>query len=74
MTRTYHIGFSAPKGIDGDTLVVEARNSVDYLSTELWQYRGKREVTKRALHEIRFMIMECVNRESGTHFTHVRVD
>lgn len=74
MTRTYHIGFSAPKGIDGDTLVIEARSSVDHLSCELWKYIGEREVTKRALYEVRYAILEHVNRDSGTSFTHVRVD
>jgi hypothetical protein len=74
MARTYHIGFSAPNGINGDTLVIEARRDVDYLSCELWQYRGERETTKRALHEVRFSIMELVNRENGTTFSHVRVD
>ena len=73
MPRTYHIGLSAPKGVDGDTLIIEARRSVDYLSCELWQYLGEHITTKRELHEARFDIMALVNRESGTYFSHVRV-
>ena len=74
MPRTYHVGFSAPHGVDGDTLVIQARRDVDYLSADLWQYRGQRETTKRALREVRFSILELVNRENGTAFTRVRVD
>lgn len=71
---TYHVGFVAPNGVDGDTLVIQARRSVDYLSCDLWRYMGPRETTKRELYEARWDILAFVNRESGTYFSHVRVD
>jgi len=72
--RTYHIGFLAPKGTKGDTLVIQAREDIDCLSPRLWQYLGKRETTKRALYAARHDILTLVNNQCGTSFTRVRVD
>lgn len=49
----YHIGL----GKRGETLVIEARRSVDYLSCEIYDYLGQREVTKRHLREHRYNIL-----------------
>jgi len=72
--KTYHVGFLAPEGIEGDTLVIQARESIDCLSPDLWLYMGKRETTKAELYGSRFDILALVNRERGTSFTHVSVD
>ena len=53
-TMTYHIGLAKR----GQTLVIEARRNKDYLSCELYDYMGEREVTKQQLEERRYKILE----------------
>ena len=72
--RTYHIGFLAPEGKKGDTLVIQAREDIDCLSPSLWLYMGRRETTKRELYASRYDILALVNNQCGTSFTRVRVD
>lgn len=74
MGRRYHVGLVAPNGIDGDTLVIQARRNIDLMDCELWRYMGERETTKRELYQSRYDIMGLVNRECGTDFSRVRVD
>ena len=50
----YHVGLSKRN----NTLVIEARHSVDYLSCELYDYLGKRETTKEQLYNNRYKILE----------------
>lgn len=60
MKRIYHVGtVKGPK----DTLIIQARRSVDFLSCEYWQYFGKRETTKKELKD-----------KEGTSFQRVIVD
>ena len=53
---TYHVGITKR----GNTMVIEARRSVDYLSCELYDYMGRRETTKRALYDNRYRLMELM--------------
>ncbi len=53
MKHTYHVGLAKR----GRTLVIEARRCVDYLSCELYDYLGQREVTKSHLREQRYNIL-----------------
>ena len=54
MTRIYHIGL----GKQAETLVVQARRCIDYLDCETYDYLGRRETTKAALHEHRFDVLK----------------
>ena len=53
----YHIGFIKGTGKrkcwsnnhKADTLIVQARRDLDYLSPDLWQYRGRHVTTKAQL-------------------------
>lgn len=50
----YHIGL----GIRKNTLVIEARRCVDFLSCELYDYMGERIITKKELYINRYKILE----------------
>ena len=50
----YHIGLA----IRDKTLVIEARRDIDYLSCELYDYLGIREITKQKIKENRYLILE----------------
>lgn len=52
----YHVGFSKR----GQTLVIEATRSVDYLSCELYDYMGRRETTKAQLRANRYDILRMM--------------
>ena len=49
----YHVGI----GKRGKTMVIEARRNVDYLSCEIYDYMGQREITKAKLHNNRYAIL-----------------
>ena len=51
--KRYHVGFA----IRGKTLVIQARQSVDYLDCEIYDYFGVRETTKAELHRKRYDIL-----------------
>lgn len=51
--KQYHIGTAK----QGNTLVIEARRSIDYLSCELYDYWGERVITKRQLRQNRYGIL-----------------
>ena len=50
----YHVGLV----IRGRTLVIQARQSVDFLDCELYDYMGPRETTKRRLYANRYEILK----------------
>jgi len=47
---TYHVGI----GKRGNTAIIEARRSIDYLSCEIYDYMGERETTKKHLANHRY--------------------
>ena len=76
--RTYYLGI-LPGDYDGyrhrhDTLVLQARESPDCLSCELYQYLGARVVTKKHLRAQRSGILSMLNREHGYNFKRLIVD
>ena len=54
--KTYHIGLSKR----ANTLIIEARRCVDYLSCEIYDYLGERETTKTGLYINRYSILEMM--------------
>jgi len=71
MKRQYHVGtVKGPK----NTLIIQARRDVDFLSCECWEYFGVRETTKKALKEKAKEFMAYVNAKEGTNFRRVVVD
>lgn len=79
--KTYHVGLLKgygngfhSNGHRESTLVVEARRSVDFLSPQLWLYYGERETTKADLYRNRAAILDAVNKQHGTAFTHCVID
>ena len=67
--KQYHVGFLR----QGDTLVVQMRENLDCLSPELWRYFGLREITKAAVYANRKKLLDAVNQEEQTAFTHIQV-
>jgi hypothetical protein len=55
----YHVGFSKR----GNTMVIEACRDIDYMSCELYDYMGKRETTKRSLHDNRYQILDMMKKQ-----------
>ena len=52
----YHVGI----GKRGQTMVIEACRNIDYLSCEIYDYMGKRETTKKHLHENRYGLLKLM--------------
>lgn len=52
----YHIGFSKR----GKTMVIEARRCIDFLSCELYDYMGQREITKKQLRANRYQVLDLM--------------
>lgn len=73
---TYHLGlcFGPEYGKPADTLVLEARHSIDFLACEMWLYLGYRETTKTRLRQNRRDILAMINREQGTAYSRLIVD
>ena len=44
-------------------MVIEARQSIDYLSCEIYDYLGERETTKKKLYEHRYRLLALVQAE-----------
>ena len=59
MDKCYHIGFSKR----GKTLVIEARENVDYLSPEIYDYKGRFITTKKLLRRDRYAILAKLQAE-----------
>ena len=56
MKNQYHIGITK----QGNTMVIEARKSIDYLSCEIYDYMGIRETTKAQLKNNRYEILNLM--------------
>ena len=52
----YHVGLSKR----GRTMVIETAKCVDYLSCELYDYMGQREVTKKHLEAHRYELLDLM--------------
>lgn len=72
-TRAYHIGLCKPfagglyaRASKNDTLILEARTNIDYLSPQTWKYLGCFQTTKTALRSKQATILEWVNTQFGT--------
>jgi len=56
---SYFIGMGKRK----KTLVIQACESLDYLSPEIYDYMGEREITKAELYKNRYKILEMMKQE-----------
>lgn len=56
---TYHVGI----GKRGQTMVIQATRSVDYLDCEIYDYMGRRETTKAELRAKRYGILDMMKRQ-----------
>lgn len=56
--KIYHVGIG--KQNNGKTMVIEARQNVDYLSCEIYDYFGKRITTKAKLNCNRYDILQAM--------------
>ena len=56
------------------TVVVQMRKDKDYLSPDLWEYIGPREVTKAHVKANRVKLLQAINEQYGTQFTHLLVE
>ena len=68
MDKTYHIGLSKR----GETLVIEACRSIDYLSCEIYDYMGERITTKKSLYENRYGLFEHMKKERPEVYSKLR--
>ena len=57
-----------------DTVVVELRRSIDFLSCELWQYLGERETTKEGYRANKRGLLEFINSRYNTNFRRIIID
>ena len=81
-TPVYHVGLvrgTGPtrywrNGHAKGTVVVELRRSVDFLSTETWQYLGERVTTKADYARRKADILQWINTRFATTFTHIIID
>ena len=82
MEKTYHIGFIKGSGKvnfwgnnhRADTVILQARRSIDFLSSDLWKYEGERVTTKRELKNNKCAILGWINLHYGTKFTRIIID
>ena len=58
--KVYHVGFSKR----GKTMVIEARENIDCLSCELYDYMGQRETTKQSLNNNRYLILAEMKKQN----------
>ena len=67
-SMVYHVGFSKR----GRTLVIEARRNIDFLSCELYDYKGRREVSKEHLKAHRYEILALLQRTQPLTYGNLR--
>ena len=75
MNKTYHLGLR--KGYTSrtrNTVYLEARRNVDFLSCELWLYIGERIVTKSHLQTHKNDFLQWINQKYATNFKHIVLD
>ena len=59
--KTYHVGIA--KQNNGQTMVIQATRSVDYLSCEIYDYLGERITTKAKLNSNRYHILASMQKQ-----------
>jgi hypothetical protein len=80
--NTYHLGLIKGSGKckcwrnyhAKNTIVLQARRSIDNLSCELWEYIGERITTKTQLNANKSHILVWINGYYHTNFTHIVID
>lgn len=81
--KTYHIGLIKGSGkcfplhrngYSKDTVIIQARENIDLLSCQLWQYYGERETTKARLVGLKNEILKAINKEYNTSFKFCVID
>lgn len=80
--KSYHIGFIKGSGKvkfwgnshNNDTIILQARRSVDFLSSDLWKYQGEHIITKKELKNNKCAILGWINLTYGTKFKHLIID
>jgi len=80
--KTYHLAliFGTGKtkcwsnGHSKNTLVLQARNDRDYLSTDINEYIGERIVTKAHLKSNKAKLLQYFNEQLDKSFTHLVID
>lgn len=78
----YHIGLIRGSGRvtcwgnnhKDTTVVVQMRRDIDFLSPDLWEYIGIREVTKEYVKKNRVGLLRAINEQYQTEFTTLLVD
>jgi len=78
----YHVGLIKGTGLTKcwanghrkSTVVVELRRDIDYLSTDLWRYMGRRETTKKQIKADKIKLLAAINEQYQTSFTHIVID
>ena len=79
--KAYHIGLikGIPRGLyanghKADTLIIQCRRNVDYLSPDLWRYEGQRITTKARLIAQSVALLTAINELHGTAFRYLVFD
>ena len=78
----YHVGLVKgtgntkywANGHRATTVVVELRRDIDFLSTDLWRYMGRRETTKKQIKADKIKLLAAINEQYQTSFTHIVID
>ena len=78
----YHVGLVKgtgntkcwANGHRATTAVVELRRDIDFLSTDLWRYMGRRETTKARIRAEKIALLTAINQQYQTSFTSIIID
>ena len=70
--KVYHLGICLEK--NKTRMIVQARECVDFLSCEIYEYLGRRQTTKKQLYEKRFGLLEWANKQFGFNCTSIKID
>jgi len=69
-TYQYHMGLI----MAGNKVIVQMRQSVDFLDCELWVYLGVRKTTKMSVREHKQELLTWINAKYNQNFTRIEVD
>ena len=80
--KLYHVGLIRgtgkticwSNGYSKNTLVVQLRQHIDFLSSDLWRYMGERITTKKHYKENKTELLKLFNKQYNQNFTHIRID
>jgi len=77
----YHIGLirgtgggTWHNGHRASTIVVQMRRDVDFLSPDLWEYIGVRDVTKAHIKANKIALLSAINAQYNATFQHIIID